>query len=256
MSVPEGSIVILQTEVGATSHGTSVKDGMDDRDEMQIVVPPTSHVIGLRQFSSCMYRTALDGERSQAGDLDLITHSLAKFCSMALKGNPSVLIPLFVHEDQIVCITTEGKMLRELVSCFISRKVAMPFLGYVEAQRQRMSGERGQKNVKRPELVEKYGYDTKYAGHMVRLGLQGVQLMETGKLEIPMIPVHQTVVLDVRLGRYTQNEVEKIARGLEDKIRELYEESWLPEEPDLERVEQYMIETYRKVWWEKEEKGR
>ena len=89
MSVPEGSKIILRTEVGSRVHGIAVK-GTDDRDEMEIVVPPTSHVLGLREFSSCMPRTAPDGQRSEPGHLDLVSHSLRKYCGLALKGNPSV----------------------------------------------------------------------------------------------------------------------------------------------------------------------
>src|SRR5688572_31106775 len=38
----------------------------------------------------------------------------------------------------------------------------------------------------RPELEEMYGFDTKYAMHMLRLGFQGVELLTTGRLNLPM----------------------------------------------------------------------
>jgi hypothetical protein len=34
--------------------------------------------------------------------------------------------------------------------------------------------------VNRAELVEQFGYDTKYAIHTLRLGHQGVEFLETG----------------------------------------------------------------------------
>jgi hypothetical protein len=42
------------------------------------------------------------------------------------------------------------------------------------------------RDVTRPELVEKHGYDTKFAAHMVRLGYQGVELLETGRFTLPL----------------------------------------------------------------------
>ena len=57
-----------------------------------------------------------------------------------------------------------------------------------------MTGERGQKNVNRPELVEKYGFDTKHAGHMVGLGFQGIEHLETGYITLPMPEDHRSVV--------------------------------------------------------------
>lgn len=44
---------------------------------------------------------------------------------------------------------------------------------------------RGTVYVQRPELVERFGYDTKFAMHAVRLGLQGVEYVETGKITLP-----------------------------------------------------------------------
>jgi hypothetical protein len=38
----------------------------------------------------------------------------------------------------------------------------------------------------RPELVAVHGYDTKYAMHALRLGLQGVELLSSGKITFPV----------------------------------------------------------------------
>jgi uncharacterized protein len=85
-----------------------------------------------------------------------------------------------VHCDSI------GHELRSLAPQIISRRVQGPYLGYLQAQKQRLTGERGQKRIHRPELEEMYGFDTKYAMHMLRLGFQGVELLTTGRLSLPM----------------------------------------------------------------------
>jgi hypothetical protein len=51
---------------------------------------------------------------------------------------------------------------------------------YLEAQRQRLVGERGQRDINRTRLVERFGYDTKYTMHILRLGHQGVEFLESG----------------------------------------------------------------------------
>ena len=65
MSVPEGSKIILRTEVGSRVHGIAVK-GTDDRDEMEIVVPPTWHVCWLSASShpACPARPRTDSGRN------------------------------------------------------------------------------------------------------------------------------------------------------------------------------------------------
>ena len=74
-----------------------------------------------------------------------------------------------------------GAELRALTPAIVSRRVQGPFLGYLQAQQQRLTGERGQKRIHRPELEEMYEFDTKYAMHMLRLGFQGVELLTTGR---------------------------------------------------------------------------
>jgi len=82
---------------------------------------------------------------------------------------------------QLVYCDDFGAELRALTPAIVSRRVQGPFLGYLQAQQQRLTGERGQKRIHRPELEEMYEFDTKYAMHMLRLGFQGVELLTTGR---------------------------------------------------------------------------
>jgi hypothetical protein len=79
-----------------------------------------------------------------------------------------------------------GRELRALSPKIVSRRVQAPYLGYLQAQKQRLTGERGQKRIHRPALEQLYGFDTKYAMHMLRLGFQGVELLTAGRLSLPM----------------------------------------------------------------------
>jgi hypothetical protein len=64
---------------------------------------------------------------------------------------------------------------------------------------------RGQRRVNRPELVEAHGYDTKYAMHALRLGYQGLELLEAGRVTLPMSERERSTVMAVRLGhRWTK----------------------------------------------------
>lgn len=109
-------------------------------------------------------------------------YSLRKWTRLALKGNPTIMLLLFTPEEQLVYCDELGAELRALTPSIISRRVQGPFLGYLKAQNQRLTGERGQKRIHCPELEEMYGFDTKCAMHMLRLGFQGVELLTTGRL--------------------------------------------------------------------------
>ena len=243
---------ILRTQVGSGVHGTAIA-GTDDRDEMGICVEPPEFVIGLRKFEQYIYRTAAErtgnpDARSQAGDLDLTIYSLRKWLRLALQGNPTVLVPLFAPAPEVVDITTLGVELRANVDMIVSRQAGKRFIGYLRGQRERMLNGTVAKRVNRPELIERYGFDTKFAGHMVRLGVQGVELLETGTITLPIPEPWLTWIRDLRQGLHTQREAIDVAAELEARLETLTRTSSLPERPDMKRADQWLIDTYQAVW--------
>jgi uncharacterized protein len=240
---------ILRALVGSTVHGLNLP-GTDDRDEMGICIEPPSHVVGLSQFEQYVSRTQPEGVRSGPGDLDLTIYSLRKYCRLAEQGNPSILLLLYVPEDAIVTMTHHGNWLRLHRDLFASRQAGARFLGYLTSQKQRLLGERGQMNVKRPELLKSHGYDTKYAGHMLRLGYQGVEFLETGKITLPMPEPYRANVLAVRRGEVDLNTVLTTVGELEATLSDLRETSPLPEKPDRDRINQFLVDCYMEHWVE------
>jgi predicted nucleotidyltransferase len=243
---------VLRGLVGSSVHGL-VLSGTDDRDEMGVCIEPRRYVVGFRKFEQWVYRSAAEreghaGARSQAGDLDLTVYSLRKWARLALQGNPTVLLLLYLPDDAIVVRTEVGKQLQALAPAFASRQAGRRFLGYLEAQRQRLVGERGQRDVNRAELVEQFGYDTKYAMHMLRLGHQGVEFLETGRLTLPMCEPVRSHLMDIRRGRSNLAEVLAECTELEVRLSVLLDSSPLPPEPNIDRVERFVMDTYTAAW--------
>src|SRR5215813_14957176 len=143
-----------------------------------------------------------------------------------------------------MCCDEVGAELRAITPSIVSRRLLDPFLGYLQAQKQRLTGERGQKRIHRPELEAMYGFDTKYAMHMLRLGYQGVELLNTGRLSLPMREPERSFLLDVRRGKVSEQECLTRAGELEQQLVDLATTSPLPEEPDEARVEDWVIGAY------------
>lgn len=238
---------ILRTQVGSGVHGVTIDD-QDDRDEMGMCVEPADHVIGLRQFEQYEYRSQPVGHRSGPGDLDLIVYSLRKWMRLALQGNPTVLIPLFVPDAEVVEINEHGRYLREHPEMIVSRQAGMRFIGYLRSQREQLLGLKSKKHTNRPELVEWYGFDTKFAYHMVRLGLQGVELLTTGRITLPMPEPSRSWLRELRRGEHTKDEALEIAVNLEFQLSVLMDSSPLPAEPDRAAADAWLIDTYQKMW--------
>ncbi|MFC4531034.1 DNA polymerase beta superfamily protein [Sphaerisporangium dianthi] len=248
------STTILRCQVGSGVHGTNIA-GTDDRDEMGICVEPADYVIGLtgyglglEHFDQYVFRTQPEGARSGPGDLDLTIYGLRKWMRLAVTGNPTVLLPLFVPPEEIVTITPLGEDLRGHADMILSRRAGDRFLGYLRAQRDRMVEHPDGKRTNRPELIAKYGFDVKYAGHMVRLGVQGVELLETGRITLPMPEPWRAWIVDLRQGAHTRDEALAVAADLEDRLERLIPTCDLPDEPDMGRVNQWLVSAYQSTW--------
>jgi uncharacterized protein len=236
---------ILRATVGSTLHGLSLA-GTDDTDEMGVCIEPPSFVIGLQQFEQWVHRTQAEGEPSGPGDLDLTIYSLRKWVRLALAGNPTVLLLLFAPASQCRVRTSQGAELQGLAPAFIARNVAGSFVGYLQDQRRRLTGDRGARALRKSHKFEHgtAGYDTKYAMHMVRLGFQGVELLETGMLRLPMPDPAREFTMAVRRGELELDDVIAKTADLERRIAQLAETSPLPETPNRQRIETWMIRTY------------
>ena len=238
---------ILGCLVGSGVHGTAV-EGQDDRDEMGICVEPPEYVIGLREFEQYIYRDQPDGVRSGPGDLDLTIYSLRKWMRLAVSGNPTVLLPLFVPDEHVLIRTELGAELRELAPAIVSRGAGDRFLGYLRAQRDSMLGVRGGRHTNRPELIELYGFDTKYAMHMVRLGVQGVELLRTGRITLPLAEPWLSWCRSLRRGERSKQEALDAAADLERQLVELRETSSLPERADRDAVDAWLVAAHHRAW--------
>jgi predicted nucleotidyltransferase len=237
---------ILRVLVGSGVHGTAV-DGQDDRDEMGICIEPPEYVCGLEAFEQYIFRTQPEGHRSGPG-VDLTIYSVRKWMRLAVQGNPTVLLPLFVSDSDVIVRTELGDELRALAPSILSRRAGERFQGYLSAQRDRLLGARGGKHTNRPELIEIYGYDTKYAMHMVRLGVQGVELLETGTISLPIREPWLTWLRDLRHGRHSRTEALEAAGELEARIVALLDTSPLPAEPDMAAVNRWLVSAHRRAW--------
>jgi predicted nucleotidyltransferase len=242
----------LRVIIGSTIHGLNVP-GTYDLDLMGVRIEWPGESIGLAQpFEQYVWRTQPDGQPSGPGDVDLTVYSLRKWLRLAAKGNPTVLNLLFVppafrHVDDPFL----AGELRHLTPKIVSRATAWRYRGYLRAQRERLIGERGQKHTgytRRLKYLADAGWDTKYAMHMIRLGLQGIELMETGRITLPMPEPVRTEVYNVRLGRVEMADVVEWAEMLEGTLEHLAHHADLRAEPDTQALNSWLVSTYLKAW--------
>ncbi|MEV6219920.1 nucleotidyltransferase domain-containing protein [Nocardia sp. NPDC051833] len=244
--------IVLLGQVGSGLHG--VTTGSDDRDEMGVCIEPPTMTIPVTQqsvalFEQYVFRTQAEGVRSGAGDLDLTVYSLRKWSALAAQGNPTVLLLAFIPEAEIVVQTDVGRDIQAHPERWLSREVALRFGGYLVSQRDQLLGVKSKKHTNRPELVDKHGFDTKFAYHMVRLGLQGVELLTTGRITLPIPEPDRTWLQELRRGEHAKDEALDRAADLLDQLNRLADSADLPPEPDRVAIHRWLADTYLS-WWE------
>jgi uncharacterized protein len=246
---------ILRVRTGSVVHGISTESS--DRDEVGVCIPPPEYVLGLRKFEQYQYRDAAErtgkfDAPSKPGDLDLTVYSLQKFVHLALNGNPSMIELLFTPPGHVLYDWAIGRDLMQLYPHIVSMEAAPRYLGYLMAQRRSMMSNNGKgRDVTRPQLVAKYGFDTKYAGHMIRLGMQGVELIQTGRITLPMDPKQASIILGIRQGQYSLDWCLLYAASLEEQIKALTHAKLIPDHPDREAMDRWLIAAHMEHWEKK-----
>jgi hypothetical protein len=256
--------MILRVQVGSGVHGTSIA-GQDDRDEMGICLEPARFVMGLArvprgidsdageiEFEQYQRHTAWDkpgglANRSGAGDLDVVVYSARKWCRLALAGNPTVLLALFVPDEEVVYRNEVGAELVANSSRFVSKLAADRFLGYLRSQKAAVLGETGA-HTNRPELVALHGYDTKFAMHALRLGVQGVEFLTTSRITLPVPEPDLTYLRAVRRGEVEVGDVVDAIKTAEQRLEGLREASTVPDQPDRRWVDEWLHRVHLHYW--------
>lgn len=99
--------------------------------------------------------------------------------------------------------------------------------------------ERIEKVGNRKGLLNKYGFDTKFASHLIRLMLEGIELLTTGQLKFPL--KDRQLLIDIRNGKLDIEQVLKLSEDLENNIEDLTIHSELPSKPRTKEIEKFTI---------------
>ena len=232
---------------GSALHGAKVQ-GYDDLDIYGVYVEPPEKIIGVDAYEHFVWSTGTNDSKNGKDDIDITLYGLQKWATLACKGNPSILHFLFADnaiEDGKSPYDTWFHAVRKYRNEFLCRKHSKQFLGFASAQLMRMTGDRS-RNVSRPDLVEKYGYDTKFAMHVIRLLVECEELMRSGVLTLPS--PEKDLLIDIRTGKYTENWVIREATRRFEVCKDAESKSQLRPEIDRNLVSKIISEAYRKHW--------
>jgi hypothetical protein len=175
--------------------------------------------------------------------VDVCLYTLLKWAGLAAKGNPSALHFLFAPLEFTTPTWDLVTSRREL---FLAKGHVKPFLGFADDQMKRLLGQKGQKNIHRAELEDKYGYDTKYAMHVIRLYGEAKELMEYGRITLPR--PNRDELIEIRKGKYSLPQIRELGARLESEALAAQATSPLADEVDRDGISQMLADAHLHFW--------
>ena len=157
---------------------------------------------------------------------------LQKFLVLALKANPNVLECLYT--PLVERATPLALELLGLRSAFLSKLVYQTYNGYVLSQFKKLE----------QDLRNRGEVRWKHAMHLIRLLLQGVGVLREGSLAV-RVGEHRDRLLAVRRGEMPWGEANAWRLALHREFDAAYAATRLPERPDYERVNAFLVRARR-----------
>jgi predicted nucleotidyltransferase len=151
---------------------------------------------------------------------------------LALKANPNVLECLYT--PLIEQVTPLGQELLAMRESFLSRLVYQTYNGYVMSQFKKMQADlRNQGQVK-----------WKHVMHLIRLLISGIDVLQTGFVTVKVIE-HRDQLLAIKRGELAWDETEQWRLMLHTEFDQALVETRLPERPDYEQANAFLIKARR-----------
>lgn len=247
-SIDPGKDAFLIGYRGSIAHGMHIPnsdpDSIDDKDIMGVCIPAIDEYFGTARFGH-----KGNGTREIARDpWDIVIYEFRKFIGLLKNGNPNVLSLLWLEPEHYIYRSPEADLLIEFRDLFLAKSVKASFVGYAHGQLHRMTHQQfeGYMGSKRKALVEKHGYDTKNAAHLIRLLRMGIEALTEGVLHVRRSDNNQ--LLDIKRGEWTLEQVKAEASRLFALVDEAYVRSILSPEPDHVRINALSIEILRRTF--------
>ena len=244
-----GEWAFLHGYRGSIAHGmyepSDRPDSIDDKDTMAFCVPPIDYYTGLSEYGS------RGTQEIKRGEWDIVAYEARKAIRLLAGGNPNVLSMLWLPDNLYIHRGDAGRFLLDERNLFVGRHVYKPFVGYATQQLYKMEhgAFKGYMGDKRKAIVERYGYDTKNAAHLIRLLRMGIEFLRDGELNV--LRYDAAELLAIKHGEWTLERIKEESARLFRRAEEVYDRSTLPARPDRSKVNALCVEVVRMAFEER-----
>ncbi len=168
---------------------------------------------------------------------DVSIYNIVRYFHLCMENNPNMIDSLFVPVNCVLFITPIGQMVRDKRDMFLHKGSYHKFLGYAYSQLHKMTSPN--REGKRAESYEKYGFDVKFAYHLARLADECEQILSLGTIDLQRSKEYMKAI---RRGEVKEKEIRDWFSEREKHLEKLYRESKLQHSPDESKIKQLLLE--------------
>jgi predicted nucleotidyltransferase len=215
--------VILRVVIGSRAYGLETETS--DTDLRGVYLPSADLDWGLWGVP----------EQLEKDETQEVYWEIKKFLGLALKANPNVLevlySPLVMEANEI------GRELLKMREAFLSKLVYQTYNGYVLSQFKKIEGDF--RNKGEPKW--------KHVMHLVRLLHSGITVLRERHVPVRVEENLREQLLAVKRGQVAWRDVEAWRKKLHEEFEAAFVATKLPERPDYERVNAFLISARRRM---------
>lgn len=171
-------------------------------------------------------------------EYDFSVYNIVKYFQLCMENNPNMIDSLFTPRRCVLYSNQVGEYVRDNRRMFLHKGAWHKFKGYAYAQMTRIRSRTNAENEKRAADIQKFGYDLKFAYHVVRLLNEVEQIMVEADLDLER---NREQLKSIRRGEWKLEEIEKYFQDKEAALERVYSESKLQHAPDEEAIKQILL---------------
>lgn len=170
-------------------------------------------------------------------EFDITIYNVIRYFHLLLENNPNVVDTLFTYDEDVTFNGDISKLIRKNRKMFLHKGAYHKYMGFAHSQYKKLQMKTPE--GKRKEIIEKFGFDTKYAMNMIRLALEAEQILTHGDLDLKK---DCKFLQSIKNGEIKLEEIERMFKEKEGKLEKLYQDSKIPHTPDENRIKKLLVD--------------
>lgn len=238
----------IHYEVLTGSVSYAVSNDTSDMDIVGFAIPPKhdlfphmrGEILGFgtqhQRFNQWQEHHVMDKDSGK--EYDFCIYSIVKFFNLVMENNPNMVDTLFTPQRCVLVCSPVAQIIRDNRKMFLHKGSYHKYRGYAYQQLSKIGSKANASNPKRQASIEKYGYDSKFAYHVIRLALEGEQILTEHDLDIQK---NSEILKSIRRGEWSLEKVKSWFDEKEKHLENLYNTSTLRHSPDEEKIKDLLF---------------